>query len=231
MDDQKAIWPEVEFGHAGHHRPTPCHRLPYWGVLALRWTDIDLSATPPTVAISGTIKTETGKGTYRKSKPKSDASKRTIALPPFAVAVLMRRRVEQPPNRHDAVFATRNGTWHQVGNIERRWRTIRADAGLDWVTPHTFRKTVATMIDRLVDSDTAARVLGHSSSAITKEYYIEKDRSAPHVTHLLQSLPAGRRRPRRPSESANCAKGPQDRTSAELVRPMQSRSCDRVFGT
>jgi integrase len=157
-------------------------------VLAFRWTDVDLSATPPTVSVTGTIKTETGKGTYRKSKPKSDASKRTIALPPFAVGVLVRRRVEQPSNSCDAVFATRNGTWHQVGNIERRWRTIRGDAGLDWVTPHTFRKTVATMIDRLADSDTAARVLGHSSAAITKEFYVEKDRSTPDVTHLLESF-------------------------------------------
>lgn len=157
-------------------------------VLAIRWTDIDLSATPPTVSISGTIKTETGKGTYRKPKPKSDASKRTIALPPFAVDVLMRRRIEQRPNHYNAVFATRNGTWHQVGNIERRWRTIRADTGFDWVTPHTFRKTVATLIDRLVDSDTAARVLGHSSDAITKEFYIEKDRTTPDVTHILQSF-------------------------------------------
>lgn len=155
-------------------------------VLAIRWTDIDLSATPPTVSISGTIKTEKGKGTYRKPKPKSDASKRTIALPPFAVDVLMRRRIEQRPNHYNAVFATRNGTWHQVGNIERRWRTIRADTGFDWVTPHTFRKTVATLIDRLVDSDTAARVLGHSSDAITKEFYIEKDRTTPDVTHILQ---------------------------------------------
>ena len=157
-------------------------------VLAIRWTDIDLSATPPTVSISGTIKTETGKGTYRKPKPKSDASKRTIALPPFAVDVLMRRRIEQRPNHYNAVFATRNGTWHQVGNIERRWRTIRADTGFDWVTPNTFRKTVATLIDRLVDSDTAARVLGHSSDAITKEFYIEKDRTTPDVTHILQSF-------------------------------------------
>lgn len=157
-------------------------------VLAIRWTDIDLSATPPTVSISGTIKTETGKGTYRKPKPKSDSSKRTIALPPFAVDVLMRRRVEQRANHYNAVFATRNGTWHQVGNIERRWRTIRADTGFDWVTPHTFRKTVATLIDRLVDSDTAARVLGHSSDAITKEFYIEKDRTTPDVTHILQSF-------------------------------------------
>lgn len=159
-------------------------------VLAIRWTDIDLSGAPPTVSVSGTIKTETGKGTYRKPKPKSDASKRTIALPPFAVDVLMRRRIEQRPNHYNAVFATRNGTWHQVGNIERRWRTIRADTGFDWVTPHTFRKTVATLIDRLVDSDTAARILGHSSDAITKEFYIEKDRTTPDVTHILQSFAA-----------------------------------------
>lgn len=160
-------------------------------VLALRWSDIDLSATPPTASITGTIKTENGKGTYRKSKPKSDASKRTIALAPFAVAVLMRRRVEQPANHCDAVFATRNGTWHQVGNIERRWRTIRADAGLEWVTPHTFRKTVATLIDRVVDSETAAQVLGHSSATITKEFYVEKDRSTPDVTQLLQGFAGG----------------------------------------
>ncbi|MCP3423851.1 hypothetical protein [Nocardioides pinisoli] len=66
-------------------------------VLALRWTDIDLSATPPTVSISGTIKTETGKGTFRKAKPESDASKRTIALPPFAVAVRRARQTEAKP--------------------------------------------------------------------------------------------------------------------------------------
>ena len=40
----------------------------------------------------------------------------------------------------------------------------------------------------LVDSDTAARVLGHSSDAITKEFYIEKDRTTPDVTHILQSF-------------------------------------------
>ncbi len=157
-------------------------------VLALRWNDIDFTATPPTVSITGTIKTEIGKGTYRKSKPKTDASHRHIALPPFALDVLMRRRIEQPANHYNAVFATRNGTWHQVGNIERRWRTIRADTGFEWVTPHTFRKTVATLIDRLVDADTAARVLGHTSDTITKEFYIEKNRAAPDVTHILQSF-------------------------------------------
>lgn len=63
-----------------------------------------------------------------------------------------------------------------------------ADTGFEWVTPHTFRKTVATHIDRLVDSDTAARVLGHTPDATTKEFYIEKNRAAPDVTHILQSF-------------------------------------------
>jgi integrase len=58
------------------------------------------------------------------------------------------------------------------------------------VTPHTFRKTVATLIDRLVDSDTAARLLGHSSVTITTEFYIEKDRTTPDLTHVLQTFAA-----------------------------------------
>ncbi|NYG55299.1 tyrosine-type recombinase/integrase [Nocardioides perillae] len=164
-------------------------------VLALRWVDVDLAAAQPVAYINGTIKTETGRGTYRKAKPKTDASIRSVELPPFAVEVLLRRRVEQPPNHFNAVFATRNGTWHQVGNMERRWRAVRKDAGLDWVKPHLFRKTVATLIDRLADKETAARQLGHSSSAITAEFYIEKDRSAPSVSHILEAFAGPRRTP------------------------------------
>lgn len=102
-------------------------------VLALRWSDIDLDAR--TVAINATIKTETGKGTYRKRL----TSTRTADLPEFAIAVLRRRRAASTPGGIDAVFPTRNGTWHQVNNVERRWRQIRKDAGLEWVTPHAFR--------------------------------------------------------------------------------------------
>ncbi len=161
-------------------------------ILAVRWSDVDLAAQRPTLAVSGTVKTEKGRGTYRKAKPKSDASIRTVTLPPFAVEVLLRRRVSEPANPRDAVFATRKGTWHQVGNIERRWRQIRRDTGFDWVTPHVFRKTVATLIDQVVDAETAARQLGHSSSDITTEFYIRKDRSAPDVSHVLEAFAAPR---------------------------------------
>ena len=157
-------------------------------VLALRWSDIELDTGPPNLTITGTIKTETGKGTYRKPAPKSDASVRTVVLPAFAVAILRGRLRDEPENPLGAVFATRTGTWHQVSNVERRWRQIRRDTGLEWVTPHTFRKTVATFISERVGDDTAAQQLGHSSPDITREFYISKPAIAADVAHILQEL-------------------------------------------
>ena len=104
--------------------------------LALRWSDVNVDDPQPTVRLSGTIKTETGKGTYRKPTP----GVQTIHLPEFAVDLLRRRRTETPRTSIDAVFPTRNGTWQQVNNVERRWRQIRQDAGLEWVTPEAFRR-------------------------------------------------------------------------------------------
>jgi integrase len=164
-------------------------------ILALRWADVALDATRPNLSIYGTIKTEPGRGTYRKASPKSDSSVRTVVLPDFAVAVLKRRRAAAAANPNDAVFPTRNGTWQQVNNVERRWRRIRKDTGLDWVTPHRFRKTVATLISERVDAETASQQLGHSSPAITREFYISKPAIAADVAHVLEELadaiPAG----------------------------------------
>ena len=157
-------------------------------ILAVRWADVALDATRPNLTINGTIKTEPGKGTYRKASPKSDASVRTVVLPDFAIAVLRRRQAAARENPNDAVFPTRNGTWQQVNNVERRWRQIRKDTGLDWVTPHTFRKTVATLISERVDAETASQQLGHSSPAITREFYISKPAIAADVAHVLDEL-------------------------------------------
>ncbi|WP_198413791.1 site-specific integrase [Cryobacterium sp. TMT2-15-1] len=157
-------------------------------ILALRWEDIALDALRPNLTINGTIKTEPGKGTYRKARPKSDSSVRTVALPDFAIIMLKRRHTASPVNPIDAVFSTRNGTWQQVNNVERRWRQIRQDTGLDWVTPHTFRKTVATLISERVNAETAAHQLGHSSPAITREFYISKPAIAADVARILEDL-------------------------------------------
>jgi len=100
-------------------------------VLALRWRDIDLDAR--TVEINATIKTESGKGTYRKAIP----GPHLVGLPEYTMLLLGRRRRSMPVNLLDAVFPTRNGTWQQVNNVERRWRQIRQEAG--WTgSPQNF---------------------------------------------------------------------------------------------
>lgn len=103
-------------------------------VLALRWSDIDLRAR--TLEISGTIKTDPGRGTYRKPL----VLPRLIALPELAVEVLVARQGRASDGITDAVFPTRNGTWQQVNNVERRWRQVRQESGLDWVTPDVVRQ-------------------------------------------------------------------------------------------
>ena len=65
------------------------------------------------LSVSGTIKTETGKGTYRKSL----SSTRTVALPQFVVAVLHRRQGSARRSATYAVFPTRNRSWQQVNNV------------------------------------------------------------------------------------------------------------------
>jgi integrase len=105
-------------------------------VLAIRWSDVDLDRGR--VVINATIKTESGRGTYRKPH----AGERTASLPEFAVDLLRRRTARRSTNV-DAVFPTRNGTWQQVNNVERRWRQIRQEADLEWVTPHAFRGLLA----------------------------------------------------------------------------------------
>lgn len=108
-------------------------------VLALRWADIDLGAR--IVEIKATIKTESSVGTFRKTI----ARPRVVALPESAAQMLLARRRSTPDNLLDAVFPTRNVTWQQVNNMERRWREIRRDAGLEWVTPEIFRRGVSEL--------------------------------------------------------------------------------------
>jgi len=154
-------------------------------VLALRWSDVELTAPParrgdeawfPWLMVNGQI---TSKG-KRVDYGKTHAAIRPIALPDWAVALLLRRKVAQPPNDLDAVFVSRNGTWHFPGNVQSRLWHIRnlkeyADiAALRDVSPHSFRWTVATEIDEVYDADAAKDQLGHTSKTVTERHYINR---------------------------------------------------------
>jgi integrase len=157
-------------------------------ILALRWNDLDLDPAAPTVTICGTLVYLKGIGLFRQEWTKSEAGFRTVVLPRFAVTVLARRQKARTDTQQDAIFCTRNGTWLAPNNVRRQWRQARADTGLEWVVPHTFRKTVATLLDREGHGQAATPQLGHSSEEVTKTYYIVKAIAAPDVSNVLQTL-------------------------------------------
>ncbi|MFI6078895.1 tyrosine-type recombinase/integrase [Actinoplanes sp. NPDC051343] len=157
-------------------------------ILAIRWQDLDLDSRPTTLTISGTLVYVKGKGLFRQDWTKTDAGFRVVVLPQFATRMLARRLQGAVVNDLDAVFTTRNGTWLSPNNVRRQWRQARADTGLEWVTPHSFRKTVATLLDREGKGGAATLQLGHSNEDVTKEYYIVKATVAPDVTEVLDKL-------------------------------------------
>ena len=159
-------------------------------VLAIRKRDVDVTVSPATVRICGTIVSPTRKPTYRQPHPKTAKSTRVVSVPSFAAEVVRQRLVvvgHEPPDH--LLFFTRNGTPLTTNNTRRRLRAVLSEAGIDAVTPHAFRRTVATVLDRASGPDLAAELLGHTSSRITKEHYIQPDEAVDPVTaEILESL-------------------------------------------
>jgi integrase len=159
-------------------------------VLAIRKRDVDVTVSPATVRICGTIVSPAGKPTYRQHQPKTAKSTRVVSVPSFTAEALRERLVavaEEPPEH--LIFFSRNHTPLTTNNVRRRLRNILSDAGISGVTPHSFRRTVATVLDRASGADLAAEMLGHTSAKITKEHYIEPDEAVNPVTaEILEAL-------------------------------------------
>ncbi|RQX05081.1 tyrosine-type recombinase/integrase [Micromonospora inaquosa] len=175
-------------------------------ILAVRWEDADLAAEHPILTICGTIIYIKGKGFFRQEWTKSNAGYRSVVLPRFAVGMLLERKLTAAADPNDAIFPSRRGTWLSPPNVRRQWRAARAETGLEWVTPHTFRKTVATLIDKEANTDSAAAQLGHGSKETTKKHYIVKPALAPDSSTILEQL-GGRPEPG-DSESRNPGPAP-----------------------
>ena len=154
--------------------------------LALRWADLDLRAEVATVTITGTVIRVQGQGLAIQDHPKTSAGRRRLMLPPFVVAMLLRRQMAMvESNAWDLVFPSATGTLREPQNVHRQWRAARDRAGFGWVTPHVFRKSVATVIG-LGDLRAAADQLGHSGTAVTERHYVQRTGAGPDARHLLE---------------------------------------------
>jgi integrase len=151
-------------------------------LLALQFSDADFRAG--TIAVTGTVKRDSVNGLHRQAFPKSESGKRVLILPLFGVELLRRRKATAAG---DLIFPNRNGDPMEPANFRRLWREARGETW-EAVKPSSFRKAVATLIERESGSLIASRQLGHSSDAITKKHYIERNRNAPDSSLILEQL-------------------------------------------
>lgn len=160
-------------------------------VLAIRLQDLDLDGRFPTVRIAGTIITRKGEATHRQDHPKTDRSVRRVALPSFALLAIRLRLLRSGETEPGSLlFSTRVATPHTTNNIRRLLRDVMDDAGIENVTPHRFRRTVATVINDAQGALLASELLGHTDPRITMQHYIQRNETVDPVTaeHLEQAF-------------------------------------------
>jgi integrase len=156
-------------------------------VLGLRFEkDIHLGSDVPFCTVNGAIKEKGGPKRWEPF-PKTEAGRRELALPDYAVAIILRRSVENT-TRSEFLFHTRTGAPNGPQDVHRTLRLVRQHGGLpDNFVPHALRKTVATQVARTLGLDAAAMVLGHSRARVTEQSYVKRDLRAPDARDLLQS--------------------------------------------
>jgi integrase len=162
------------------------------GVLGLRWGEVaglsvrSLDVLRSTVTIDAAM-TRDRKGAPVLGVPKSEAGRRTLAVPQPLTALLadhLRRRGLTAADGDELVFTSARGAPLRYSNFRRNvWLHAVAAAGLDGVTFHDLRRAAATaLVVEGVDPKTVQARLGHSDVRLTLEVYAqvvsEADRDA-----------------------------------------------------
>lgn len=153
-------------------------------LLALRWCDFDESSG--TLSVSGKVARIAGDGLRRLDTGKTVSSERVVPLPDFAVTVLSERRGRDFLGEQPMVFPSTAGSWRDPDNFNKQWRKVRGELGVPDVTSHSFRKSVATLIDEAgLSARVGADQLGHAKVSMTQDRYMRRGKVHAEVAALL----------------------------------------------
>lgn len=141
--------------------------------LGVFWPDIDFDQArakvgPNVIRVKGEGLT-INRGT-------SKTKEQVLGLPSWVMTMLLLRR-EAAVNPLGAVFADEQGflrdPHNTLGDLRRALNMV---PGYEWVTSHTFRKTVATELDRAgVSARLIADQLGHARVSMTQDVYMARN--------------------------------------------------------
>ncbi len=168
---------------------SPC--APIWAVylgsgmrrgegLGLRWEDVSFLYW--TLRVEQTIGLERGR-TVVKPRPKTESSRRTIAVDATIIAALAALRERQQVTREqaddawqdrDLVFATRHGQPINPNNLLRDFRRLIALAGVPRIRIHDLRHTHITLaIQAGAPIAAVSRRAGHARVSTTMDIYAQ----------------------------------------------------------
>ncbi|MCL3862107.1 site-specific integrase [Actinotalea sp. K2] len=165
-------------------------------VAALRWRDLDLTADPPTLCVTHSLRRTTA-GMLLVA-PKTPTSHRTLGLSPRLVeAILAQERQQatdaarQPAwsNPDGLMFTAESGTPLDPSNTRRALARIGRKIGLPGLHPHALRHATASLLSNAgIRLEDIADTLGHKSITVTANVYrhnINPTRTA----HLALEIP------------------------------------------
>lgn len=140
--------------------------------LALRWQDVELEAN--TMFVAGHLTFEKGKGVIWVPGTKSGPT-RLIGGSQFAfdtLAARARGAADAP------VFPGARVHWRRPDGAGAGIVQVATALDMDWITSHTFRKSVATWLDEAgISARMIADQLGHKQISMTQDKYMGRGRT------------------------------------------------------
>jgi integrase len=148
-------------------------------VLGLRWADVSLDGENPVLVVSQALQRIGGE--FRFVRPKTDRSRRTIALPKSVVKALLAHRARQAADRlaigpawqdHDLVFTMADGSPIERKFLHNDFKRILRIAGLPDTKFHNIRHSAASLLlAQGIPLREIMELLGHSSMPLTADTY------------------------------------------------------------
>jgi integrase len=160
-------------------------------LLAVRWQDVDLLLCRLSITRSMQyLDTSPINERISFKQPKTQKSRRSIALSPSTVAVLREHQEAQSKQRlalglppladSDLVFSHWGGSPMIPSSISQAWRRLARRCGLTGIHLHSARHSHASLLlAQGVHQKVVNERLGHAGTAITMDLYS-------HVTHGIQ---------------------------------------------
>jgi integrase len=153
-------------------------------LIALKWQDINFkTGTLQVVRVLTRVPTKMPKRghVYMEAEPKTQKSRRSVMIAPFALEALKEHRVRQLEAKlkagasweeHDYVFCTLHGTHLGPNHVVEEFKLLLKQAGLPDIRFHDLRHSAATLLLSLgIHPKVVQELLGHTQISITMDVY------------------------------------------------------------